>query len=102
MKNDKPFLDPALCLSDLASKLSIPPHHLSQVLNTCFNQNFFDFINSYRIKESKELLSIQAPIKKTILEIIYETGFNSKSVFNNAFKKYTGMTPSQFRKFNNS
>jgi len=56
METRKPYLDPSLCLNDLAKKISIPPHHLSQVLNTCLNQNFFDFINSYRIKESRRLL----------------------------------------------
>jgi len=102
METRKPYLDPSLCLNDLAKKISIPPHHLSQVLNTCLNQNFFDFINSYRIKESRRLLSEQRSDKKTILEILYETGFNSKSVFNTAFKKHTGTTPTQFRKFQNS
>jgi len=90
------------CINDHAEKVSIPPYHLSQVINTCFNQNFFDFINSYRIKDSRRLLSEQDPDKKTIIEILYETGFNSKSVFNTAFKKHTGMTPSQFRKLKNS
>ncbi|MCD4693709.1 MAG: helix-turn-helix domain-containing protein [Calditrichales bacterium] len=102
MKSEKKYLIPDLTLNELAEKVSIPPFHLSQILNTCLNQNFFDFINSYRIEESKKLLSEHSSNKKTILEIIYETGFNSKSVFNNAFKKYTGMTPSQFRNIQNS
>jgi len=102
MEARKPYLDPSLCLNNLAEKLAIPAHHLSQVLNICLNQNFFDFINSYRIKESRRLLSEQDPGKKTIIEILYQTGFNSKSVFNTAFKKHTGMTPSQFRKLQNS
>lgn len=101
MKNKKPFLDPTLSLKELAGKVSIPPHHLSQVLNTHLNQNFFDFINSYRIKESQRLLLEQNPDKKTILEVLYQVGFNSKSVFNSAFRKYTGMTPTQFKKANN-
>jgi len=102
METQKPHLEPSLCLNDLAKKVAIPTHHLSQVLNICLNQNFFDFINSYRIKESRRLLSEQSPGKKTIIEILYQTGFNSKSVFNTAFKKYTGMTPTQFRKLQNS
>lgn len=102
MENQKLYLDSSLCINDLAKKVSIPPHNLSQVINTCFNQNFFDFINSYRINESKRLLSEQDSAKKTVLEILYETGFNSKSVFNTAFKKHTGMTPTQFRKLQNS
>jgi len=102
MENQKFYLDSSLCINDLAEKVSIPSHNLSQVINTCFNQNFFDFINSYRINESKRLLSEQDSAKKTVLEILYETGFNSKSVFNTAFKKHTGMTPTQFRKLQNS
>ncbi|MBE9511879.1 MAG: AraC family transcriptional regulator [Bacteroidetes bacterium] len=102
IKSEKPYLEPSLSLDELAEKVSIPPHHLSQILNTCFNQNFFDFINSYRIKESEKLLSEQNSYRKTVLEILYETGFNSKSVFNTAFKKHTGMTPTQFRNLQNS
>jgi len=102
METRKPYLDPSLYLNDLAEKVSISPHHLSQVLNTCLNQNFFDFINSYRIKESRRLLSEHDSAEKTVLEILYETGFNSKSVFNTAFKKHTGTTPTQFRKLHNS
>jgi len=102
METKKPYLDPSLCLNDLAEKVSISPQYLSQVLNTCLNQNFFDFINSFRIKDCKKFLSEQALNKKTILEILYKTGFNSKSVFNTAFKEHTRMTPSQFRKLHNS
>lgn len=102
MEKQKLYLDSSLCINDLAEKVSIPPHHLSQVINSCFNQNFFDFINSFRINESKKLLSEQDSVKKTVLEILYETGFNSKSAFNTAFKKHTGMTPTQFKKLRNS
>ena len=102
METQKPYLDTTLCLNNLAEKVSIPTHHLSQILNTCFNQNFFDFINSFRINESKRLLSEQDSAKKTVLEILYATGFNSKSVFNTAFKKHTGMTPTQFKNLRNS
>jgi len=102
IETKKPYLDPSLRLNELAEKVSIPPRYLSQVINACLKQNFFDFINSYRIKESKRLLSERVSDNKTILEILYETGFNSKSVFNTAFKKHTGMTPTQFRKLQNS
>ena len=102
MEKQKLYLDSSLYINELAEKVSIPPHHLSQVINTCFDQNFFDFINSFRINESKRLLSEQNSVKKTVLEILYATGFNSKSVFNTAFKKHTGMTPTQFKKLRNS
>jgi len=102
MKTEKPYLDPLIGLQELAQKLSIPPHDLSQVLNTSLKQNFFDFINSYRIEESKKIFSEDISNKKTILEILYEAGFNSKSVFNLAFKKQTGLTPTQYRNVQNS
>jgi len=102
MEIQKPHLDPLLSLNNLAEKVDIPPHHLSQVINSCFDQNFYDFINSYRIKESQRLLLDQPEEQKTVLEILYETGFNSKSTFNLAFKKFTGMTPTQFKKAQDS
>jgi len=98
MEERKPFLSPLISLPELASQVKIPAHHLSQVLNTCFGQNFFDFINTYRIRESQRLLTMSDGRERTVLDILYETGFNSKSVFNAAFKKYTGLTPSQFKR----
>ncbi|MBN1270956.1 MAG: AraC family transcriptional regulator [Candidatus Aminicenantes bacterium] len=102
MKSQKPYLNPSLSLSELAGMISLPAYQLSQVINSCFHKNFYDFINSYRVRESQRLLSEPPQDQKTVLEILYETGFNSKSVFNSAFRKFTGMTPSQFRKVQNS
>jgi len=99
MEINKPYLDPDINLNILSNQLQISTHHLSQIINSKFEQNFYDFINSYRIKESIEILKNDKA--KTILEILYETGFNSKSVFNTFFKKYTRMTPTQFRRINN-
>jgi AraC-like DNA-binding protein len=100
MKSKRPYLDSGLKLKDLAAQVGILPHHLSQVLNCCLNQNFFDFINSYRIEASKALLNTPQADGQKIAQILYATGFNSKSVFNNAFKKHTGKTPSQFARQN--
>ena len=97
MEDKKPFLNPMLSLPQLSSQVKIPVHQLSQVLNSSFQQNFFDFVNSYRIRESQRLLADSGSRNKTILDILYETGFNSKSVFNTAFKKQVGITPSQFK-----
>jgi AraC-like DNA-binding protein len=98
MNDKKPYLNPALTLIDLAEEVSIPPRSLSEVINSSLKQNFYDFINTYRIEESKRLLSISTEQSKTVLEILYKVGFNNKSSFNSAFKKCTGITPSQFRK----
>ena len=98
METHKPFLNPALSLADLAEQLALPAHIVSQVLNVVINQNFYDFVNSYRVNESKKLFKEPSNKEKTILEILYQSGFNSKSVFNAAFKKHAGMTPREFKK----
>jgi len=98
MEAEKPYLNPFLSMPELAEKIPMTPHYLSQIINDSLNKNFFDFINSYRIRESQKLLMDMSNHKRTILNILYETGFNSKSVFNESFKKHTGMTPSEFRR----
>jgi AraC-like DNA-binding protein len=100
MEKQKPYLIPGISVEQLSRKLFIPPRYLSQEINLYLNKNFFDFINGYRVEEAKNLLLNPANKKKTVLEILYEVGFNSKSVFNTAFKKHTGITPTQFRKMN--
>ena len=102
MKTQKPYMTPQLTIDDLSEKLSIPSWQLSQVINTSFHQNFFNFINNYRIEEAKRLMTEPAHNRTTILEILYEVGFNSKSTFNDVFKKNTGMTPSEFKKMNHN
>ena len=94
----KPYLNPQLSLNDLAEELSVPSKHLSQVINQSFHKSFFDFVNSYRVKEFQQILRDSNDDQLTVLEVMYEVGFNSKSSFNTAFKKETGKTPSQFRK----
>jgi len=100
MSQKKPYLSPSLTIEDLSKRLNIPTWQLSQVINHSFKQNFFNFVNSYRIEEVKQQLKNATDHKKTILEILYEAGFNSKSTFNHVFKKLTGMTPSEFRRMN--
>jgi len=94
MEANKPYLDPEITLVQLASKVGIPHRSLSEVIHQSFGKNFYDFINAYRIKESKHLLRDRSV---TVLEILYQVGYNSKSSFNTAFKKYVGMTPSQYK-----
>lgn len=98
METERPFLEPELDLPELADRLSVSPHHLSQVINREMNKSFFDFINEYRVREAKGLLSSQKSNHLSILGIALDAGFNSKSAFYTAFSKYTGMTPSEFRK----
>jgi AraC-like DNA-binding protein len=96
MVEEKPFLDAELSLKTLSEKLSIPPRSLSEVINENYN-NFYDFINHYRILESKKLLAEETSQGKTIQEIYYQVGYNNKVSFNTAFKKSTGMTPSEYK-----
>lgn len=98
MQSQKPFLNAELTLAELARSLAIPSHHLSQVINGEFAQNFYDYVNSYRVRESAERLSTPALRDIYITQIMYDCGFNSKSVFNTVFKKTLGTTPSNYRK----
>ena len=94
----KPFLKPEITIAEVANELNIHSKYLSQAINESLGKNFYDFINSYRIEEAKKQLKNETSSRKTILEVLYESGFNSKSAFNAAFKKHTGFTPTEFRK----
>jgi len=98
MYTKKPYLEPDLSINDLAEKLNINVRIISQVINDELGSRFFDYINKYRIEEAKSLMKNPLDPKMTILEIMYDTGFNSKSSFNTAFKKFTGKTPSDYKK----
>ena len=95
---EKPFLNPQVSLTDLAKELSVSTKHLSQVINQSFDKSFFDFINAYRIREAQQILKESKDDKLTVIEVMYQVGFNSKSSFNTAFKKETGQTPTEFRR----
>jgi len=97
MSAEKLFLNPSLSLTEIAQKLEVAPRYASQVINESFRQNFHDFVNRFRVEESKRLLSLQDQ-NLNILGIALDAGFNSKSAFNTAFKRHTGMTPKEFRK----
>jgi len=98
MQQSKPFLDPSLSIDTLAKLINLPGSELSLTINRVIGQHFFDFVNLYRINLAAEMLIANEQQQKTILEILYEVGFNSKSSFNTAFKKHLLMTPSQYRK----
>jgi AraC-like DNA-binding protein len=100
MESEKPYLKNELSLRDLAELTAISVNHLSQIINEQLQQNFFDFINRYRIEEAAKRLSDQRFQHFSILGIAENVGFNSKSVFNTAFKKYKKTTPSYFRNQN--
>ncbi len=98
MLSKEPYLDSSLTIQDLAEQVKIPVKDLSALINLYMNKHFFDFINEYRIEKAKEILKDHSQKDLTILEILYQVGFNSKSSFSTSFKKHTGITPTEFRK----
>jgi len=98
MENNRPYLDTNFSLQKLSALTAIPQHQLSHTFSAAFNQNFTNFINSYRIEESKRILRDPGKDYLSIAGIAYECGFNSLSSFNVSFKKNIGVTPSVFKK----
>jgi YesN/AraC family two-component response regulator len=97
MVTKKPFLDAELTLVKLAEQMEISSHLLSYLINNGFDENFYQFVNRYRVEEAKKLLSDNNMNHLSLIGIAYEVGFNSKTVFNTTFKKITGLTPTQFK-----
>lgn len=96
MKTQKPYLEPKLTLGELADSLDISANHLSQIINQYEEKNFYDYINGYRVEEFKKRALKPENKNYNILSIAYDSGFNSKSSFNQVFKKSVGKTPSQY------
>jgi len=97
MKEEKPYLNASLTIYDLSKETNMNVRELSLLINHDLNQHFFDFVNEYRIEKAMEILRNSKQKQLTILEILYDVGFNSKSSFNTAFKKYIKLTPTQYR-----
>jgi len=97
LRSNESFKNPSLTIALLSKELEIPKRTLSELINDHYQQNFVDFINTHRIESAKRRLEHPLDPKETILEVMYEVGFNSKSSFNTAFKKKTGLTPSQYK-----
>lgn len=97
MAEREPFLDPSLTIQELANQIDIPVRDLSVLINHHMDQHFFDFVNEYRIQKAMGILKDQSRSQLTVLEILYEVGFNSKSSFNTSFKKHTNLTPTAYR-----
>lgn len=97
MEKDKPYIKQEISLKDLAKAMDTYPHYITQVLSTVFDQNFYDFVNTYRVEEAKRLLKDPKMSNLTVLAIAFDCGFNSKSAFNRAFKQKTNQTPTEYR-----
>lgn len=98
MNTHKPYLNSELTLSDLAKNLKISRSQLSALINEGIGDNFYDFINKYRVEEVKRLMVDPAAKNYNLLGIALEAGFKSKSTFNLIFKRFTGLTPTEYRK----
>ncbi|NAS32505.1 helix-turn-helix domain-containing protein [Flavobacteriaceae bacterium R38] len=95
MQQKKPYLETNLTLGSLAEQLKMNANELSFIINNQSKGNFFEFVNFYRIESVKKALEYT---DEQIIQIAYDNGFNSKSTFNEVFKKVTGVTPTQYRK----
>ncbi|APX99715.1 helix-turn-helix domain-containing protein [Lacinutrix venerupis] len=98
MKAKKPFLDNAFSLSLLSKQVNISKHHITEVLNTTLQKNFFLFVNEYKIEEAKKIM--QKNNKEKLQTVAHLSGFNSKTTFIKYFKQIEGITPSEYRKKN--
>lgn len=96
MKGSKPHLNPDITLASLSDELGVSPEYLSGVLNSMLSMNFFDFVNHHRIEEFKVQCRDPKNQNLTLISIAYDCGFNSKATFNRVFKKWVGVTPSQY------
>jgi AraC-like DNA-binding protein len=91
------FLNPNLKLSELAREARLSTHQCSEVINRRGKMNFYELVSLSRVEEVKRRLLNPDNDKLSILQIAYETGFNSKSTFNSSFKKIVGLAPGEFR-----
>ena len=97
MEDEKLYQETELTLQQLAGKLQVPTYQVSQSLNEGMKKNFYDVVNGYRVDEAKRLLLDEKNRNFTILSVGFEAGFNSKTTFNTVFKKFTGLTPTEYR-----
>ncbi len=96
MQTKQPYLEPELTLAALSKQLNVKPEFLSEVLNSQLNQNFFDFINRYRVGEFKNQCMSKSNSHLSIMGVAYNCGFNSKASFYRAFKKFEGISPTEY------
>lgn len=98
IEQDKLYLEHNINVEQFARRVGLTSRDVSLSINTHFNSNFFEFINGYRVEEAKRLLASDQHKNMSILEILYDSGFNSKSAFNRFFKRIVGISPSDYRK----
>jgi AraC-like DNA-binding protein len=92
------FLEPDLKLGELADRIGTSPQLLSQYFNEALGQSFFDYVNAQRVAEVQRMLALPEHAESILLDLAHAAGFNSKTTFNGAFKKVSGLSPSAWRK----
>lgn len=102
MDRERPWTDSELTLADLSAKLGTTPHKLSEVLNGEIGRSFYDFVNGYRVRDVQRRIESGEARTRKMLALALDAGFASKSTFNQAFKKHTNQTPSDFSKLRDS
>ena len=102
METNSYFTNNMGSLSDFAKRIHESLHHVSQVINEKTGKSFFELLAWYRVEEAKKIIREDIETTITIEELAERVGYNSKSAFNNAFKKLTSKTPSEFREESNS
>jgi AraC-like DNA-binding protein len=96
----QPFLNENLSLQDVSIELNMHQRILSEIIGSQTGKNFFDFVNSYRVEYFNRQIVLPKNKNLTILAVAFECGFGSKSAFSRAYKKHSGITPSEFIKKN--
>nr|WP_256489410.1 AraC family transcriptional regulator [Pleionea sp. CnH1-48] len=90
------FKQQRITVTDIANETGLTVKNISWAINLGANQNFCEYINALRVKDMKEKIIAGIPKGQKLLDLAFESGFNSKSTFNTVFKREVGMTPTQF------
>ena len=98
MREEKLYKMEGLTIRDVADRLNQPAYLVSQAINTCLEKSFFELVNGFRVEEAKILIVSENTAHLSMVGIAFEAGFSSKTAFNTVFKKYTGVTPTVYKK----
>ncbi|WP_250464685.1 helix-turn-helix domain-containing protein [Microbulbifer litoralis] len=98
MEKEKLFLNPRLTVEEFAGYVKLPPRQVSSLIKRRFSRNFLEYVNGYRVEEAKRSLADPANSNNPVLDIASKSGFNSKATFNRFFKKFAGVTPTEYRR----
>ncbi|MDO3381680.1 AraC family transcriptional regulator [Gilvimarinus algae] len=97
IREQKLYLKPNINVEQFSDMIGLPYRDVSFAINRAFDRNFFEFINTYRVEEAKRYLGDKDCLHMSVMEILLESGFNSKSSFQRFFKRLTGESPTEYR-----